>query len=84
MVHRMRAFVVANEIGRGGMLMMAAAAFTISSAASLPGCSLSVATPTTFSWIEPLKPTRQALRRLGLPDRPGRKNTSIILHFWRN
>ncbi len=37
MVRRMRAFAVANEMGRGGMSVAVAAAVANSSAASLPG-----------------------------------------------
>ncbi len=37
MVRRMRAFAVANEIGRGGVSVVVAAAFANLSAASLPG-----------------------------------------------
>ncbi len=39
-VRRMRAFAVANEMGRGGVSVAVAAAFANSSAASLPGMSL--------------------------------------------
>ncbi len=39
-VRRMRAFAVANEMGRGGVLVAVAAAFANSSAASLPGMPL--------------------------------------------
>ncbi len=39
-VHRMRAFVVANEMGREGVSVAVAAAFANSPAASLPGMSL--------------------------------------------
>ncbi len=39
-VRRMRAFVVANEMGWGGVSLAVAAAFTNSSAASLPGMPL--------------------------------------------
>ncbi len=39
-VRRMRAFAVANEMGRGGVSVAVAAAFTNSSAASLPGMPL--------------------------------------------
>ncbi len=40
MVRRMRAFAVANEIGRGGVSEVVAAAFGNSSAASLYGMPL--------------------------------------------
>ncbi len=36
-LRRMKAFTVANEMGRGGLSVAAAAAFANSSAASLPG-----------------------------------------------
>ncbi len=39
-VHRMRAFVVANGVGRGSVSVAVAAAFANSSAASLPGMPL--------------------------------------------
>ncbi len=39
-VRRMRAFAVANEMGRGGGSVVVAAAFANSSAASLPGMPL--------------------------------------------
>ncbi len=39
-VHRMRAFAVANEMGRGGVSVAVAAAFANSLAASLPGMPL--------------------------------------------
>ncbi len=39
-VCRMRAFAVANEMGRGGVSVAVAAVFANSSAASLPGLSL--------------------------------------------
>ncbi len=39
-VHRMRAFAVVNEMGRGGVSVAVAAAFANSSAASLPGMPL--------------------------------------------
>ncbi len=40
MVRRIRAYAFANEMGRGGVLMVAAAAFANSSAASLLGMPL--------------------------------------------
>ncbi len=40
MVRRMRAFAVANEMGRGGVSAAVAAAFANSSAASLSGMPL--------------------------------------------
>ncbi len=40
MMRRMRAFAVANEMGRGGVSVAVAAAFANSSAASLTGMSL--------------------------------------------
>ncbi len=40
MVRRMRAFVVASEMGRGGVSVSVVAAFANSSAASLPGMPL--------------------------------------------
>ncbi len=39
-VRRIRAFAVANEMGRGGVSVAVAAAFANSSAASLPGMPL--------------------------------------------
>ncbi len=39
-VRQMRAFAVANEMGRGGVAVAVAAAFANSSAVSLPGISL--------------------------------------------
>ncbi len=39
-VRRMRAFAVANDMGRGGVSVAVAAAFVNSSAASLPGMPL--------------------------------------------
>ncbi len=39
-VRRMRAFAVANEVGRGGVSVALAAVFANSSAASLPGMPL--------------------------------------------
>ncbi len=39
-VRRMRAFAVANEMGRGGVSVAVAVAFGYSSAASLPGMPL--------------------------------------------
>ncbi len=39
-VRRMRAFVVANEMGRGGVSVAVAAAFANSSVVSLPGMPL--------------------------------------------
>ncbi len=39
-VRRMRPFAVANEIGRGGVSVAVVAAFSNSSAASLPGMPL--------------------------------------------
>ncbi len=43
-VRRMRAFAVANEMGRGGVSVVVAAAFANSSVASLPGMPLRLGT----------------------------------------
>ncbi len=42
------------------------------------GSGLFAATPTTFSWKEPMQPTRQAPHTLGPPHQPGRRTTSVV------
>ncbi len=44
-MRRMRAFAVANEMGRGGVSVAVAAAFANSSADSLPGSQMRVVGP---------------------------------------